>query len=95
MKLRITPFEGTKARIFVVLQKLEQKAGMIILQQVEQTKRITGRVIAVGAMVDDKLPVAKVGDIVMFPDHAGFEFEFDGLTFLSMRESDVHGIITP
>lgn len=102
------PLKPSGYRILVKQKKLERKScGGIILatndqQAREQKGNTIGEVVAVGPIAWDeerlgggKFPWAKVGDMVMFPRYAGFQFdnEDDAVHWHVMNDEDILGTI--
>ena len=90
-KLNIIPVAGNKNRVFIQPAEAEKvTAGGIIIPDSAQEKPQKGTVVAVSELDEDgKTPVVKVGDIVMYSKYAGTELPHEGVTYLSMRESDI------
>jgi chaperonin GroES len=90
-KVNITPLHD---RVVVKPAAAETKsAGGIIIPDTVKEKPQRGSVIAVGAGKKDEPMTVKVGDSVLYGKYAGTEFEFDGVEYLIMRESDIVAII--
>jgi len=85
----------------VVVQKIEalaQTAGGIFIPDQAQEKPQTGKVLAIGPgrRHDDGQvhPVLlEVGQIVVFPKHAGAEVRLKGVDYLILSEREVLGTI--
>lgn len=80
------------------LEALAQTAGGIFIPDQAQEKPQTGRVLAVGPgrRHDDGTihPVdAQVGEIVVFPKHAGAEVRFKGKNYLILSEREILGSV--
>lgn len=94
-KLNITPVAGTKNRVFVKPAEAEEKtASGIIIPDTAKEKPQRGVVVAVSPSDEEgKSPVVKIGDTILYSKYAGAEFPYEGVTYLSMRESDILAII--
>lgn len=81
-------------RVLVKPAAAEEKtiAGIIIPDSAKE-KPLRGEIIAVGKGTKDEEMVLKAGDQVLYGKYAGTELEFDGETFLIMRQSDVLAIL--
>ena len=76
------------------LEESEAKSqGGIIIPDTAKEKPQTGKIIAVGEGLKDKLVTVKVGDNVLYGKYAGTEINIDGKEYLIMRNSDIFGII--
>ena len=71
----------------------EKTIGGIIIPDTAKEKPLKGEVIAVGNGTKDEDMVVKVGDTVLYGKYAGTELEFDGVSYLIMRQSDILAII--
>ena len=71
----------------------EKTASGIIIPDSAKEKPLKGEVIAVGEGTKDETMVLQVGQSVLYGKYAGTELEFDGTTYLIMRQSDVLAII--
>jgi len=90
-KVNITPLHD---RVVVKPAAAETKsAGGIIIPDTVKEKPQRGTIVAVGAGKKDEPMTVKVGDTVLYGKYAGTEFEFDGVEYLIMRESDIVAII--
>ena len=85
----------------VLVQRLESEettAGGIIIPDTAKEKPMEGKVIAVGAGARDEQgkvqPLdVKAGDAILFGKWSGTEVKVDGQDYLTMKESDIMGII--
>ena len=96
MALKIKPLDD---RIVVKQSEAEEKtAGGIVLPDTAKEKPQMGTVVAVGPgkLLKDgtrgQLVVAK-GDQVYYGKYAGTEIEFEGESYMILRESDVLGVV--
>ncbi|MDE5812029.1 MAG: co-chaperone GroES [Muribaculaceae bacterium] len=64
----------------------------IIIPDSAKEKPLKGTVIATGNGTKDEEMVVKQGDIVLYGKYAGTEIEFDGKSYLIMRQSDILAI---
>lgn len=71
----------------------EKTVGGIIIPDTAKEKPLKGEVVAVGNGTKDEEMVVKVGETVLYGKYAGTELEFDGITYLIMRQSDILAII--
>lgn len=81
-------------RVLVKPAAAEEKtiSGIIIPDSAKE-KPLRGEVLAVGnGTKDEKIEVA-VGNTVLFGKYAGTELEWEGNTYLIMRQSDILAII--
>ena len=82
----------TRNRVLVTRKKVEQKtAGGIIMPEsaVEEEKETTGEIVAAGPTVEGM----KVGDVVLFGEHAGTDVKMDGKDYLLLPDEEVLAII--
>lgn len=81
-------------RVLVLPAAAEAKTvGGIIIPDVAKEKPLRGEVVAVGNGTKEEEMILKPGDTVLYGRYAGAEFEFEGSSFLIMRQSDVMAII--
>jgi chaperonin GroES len=71
----------------------EKTVGGIIIPDSAKEKPLKGEVKAVGNGTKDEEMVVKTGDAVLYGKYAGTEIEWDGETYLIMRQSDILAII--
>ncbi len=71
----------------------EKTVGGIIIPDSAKEKPLKGEVVAVGHGTKDEEMHLKAGDEVLYGKYAGTELEFDGETYLIMRQSDVLAIL--
>lgn len=71
----------------------EKTVGGIIIPDTAKEKPLKGEIVAVGNGTKDEEIVVKVGDTVLYGKYAGTELEFDGISYLIMRQSDILAII--
>ena len=72
-------------RVLIAPAPAEEKVGGIIIPDTAKEKPLRGKVIAVGNGTKDEEMTLKEGD--------GTELEFDGETYLIMRQSDVLAVV--
>ncbi len=90
-KVNIKPLAD---RVLVQPAPAEEKtSGGIIIPDTAQEKPQKGTVVAVGEGTKDNPVTVKVGDNVLYGKYAGTELNFDGETYLIMRESDIYAVI--
>ena len=87
-------FKPNEDRVLVEPAEAETKtASGIIIPDTAKEKTQKGKIIAVGAGVNDKPVTVKVGDNVLYGKYSGTEINIDGKEYLIMRNSDIFGII--
>ena len=85
----------------VVIERIEaeaKSAGGIIIPDTAQEKPQQGKVTAVGPGGRDEsgklIPIdVKVGDRILFGKWSGTEVKIDGVEYLTMKESDIMGVL--
>ena len=80
-------------RVLVAPAPAEEKVGGIIIPDTAKEKPLHGKVVAVGNGTKDEEMVLKEGDEVLYGKYSGTELEFDGDTYLIMRQSDVLAVV--
>ena len=80
-------------RVLVAPAPAEEKVGGIIIPYTAKEKPLHGKVVAVGNGTKDEEMVLKEGDEVLYGKYSGTELEFDGDTYLIMRQSDVLAVV--
>ena len=80
-------------RVLVQAAPAEEKVGGIIIPDTAKEKPLHGKVVAVGNGTKDEEMVLKEGDEVLYGKYSGTELEFDGDTYLIMRQSDVLAVV--
>ena len=80
-------------RVLVAPAQEEEKVGGIIIPDTAKEKPLHGKVVAVGNGTKDEEMVLKEGDEVLYGKYSGTELEFDGDTYLIMRQSDVLAVV--
>jgi chaperonin GroES len=92
-------FRPLHDRVVVTRIDAEDKtAGGIIIPDTAKEKPSEGEVISVGPGGSDEagkiIPIdLKVGDRVLFGKWSGTEVKIDGVEYLTMKESDIMGVI--
>ena len=81
-------------RVLVKPASAEEKtvSGIIIPDSAKE-KPLKGEVMAVGNGTKDEDMVVKAGNTVLYGKYAGTEIEWDGESYLIMRQSDILAII--
>lgn len=75
--------------ILVLPEKPEEKTSSgLYLPDTAKKKENRGTVILVGPGTDDEPMRVKVGEFILFNQHAGIEEEYNGQTHLIMRQGD-------
>ena len=91
MKVKIKPLSD---RVLVSPAEAEQKtAAGIIIPDTAKEKPQKGTVIAAGPGKKDEPMTVKAGDTVLYGKYSGTEVQWDGETYLIMKESDIYAII--
>ena len=80
-------------RVLVQPATAEEKVGGIIIPDTAKEKPLHGKIIAVGNGTKDEEMVLKAGDDVLYGKYSGTELEFEGETYLIMRQSDVLAVL--
>lgn len=80
-------------RVLVAPAPAEEKVGGIIIPDTAKEKPLHGKVVAVGNGTKDEEMALKEGDEVLYGKYSGTELEFDGDTYLIMRQSDVLAVV--
>ncbi len=80
-------------RVLIAPAPAEEKVGGIIIPDTAKEKPLRGKVIAVGNGTKDEEMTLKEGDEVLYGKYSGTELEFDGETYLIMRQSDVLAVV--
>ncbi len=71
----------------------EKTVSGIIIPDSAKEKPLKGEVLAVGNGTKDEEMVVKVGDNVLYGKYAGTELEWEGESYLIMRQSDILAVI--
>jgi len=71
----------------------EKTVGGIIIPDSAKEKPLKGEVVAAGNGTKEEEMVVKAGDAVLYGKYAGTEIEWDGESYLIMRQSDILAII--
>ena len=91
MKMNIKPLAD---RILVKPAEAEMKtAGGIIIPDTAKEKPQKGTIVAVGPGKKDEPMTLKVNDTVLYGKYSGTEIQYDGETYLIMRESDIYATL--
>ena len=81
-------------RVLIKPASAEEKTiGGIIIPDTAKEKPLRGEVLACGKGTKDEEMVGKVGDQVLYGKYAGQEFEYGGVKYLIMRQSDIVSIV--
>ncbi|HCS88239.1 MAG TPA: co-chaperone GroES [Bacteroidales bacterium] len=90
----MTQIKPLADRVLIKPAAAEEKTiGGIIIPDSAKEKPLKGEVVAVGHGTKDEEMHLKAGDEVLYGKYAGTELEFDGETYLIMRQSDVLAIL--
>ena len=76
-------------RVLVLPAPAEEKVGSIIIPDTAKEKPLHGKVVATGNGTKDEEMFLKEGDEVLYGKYSGTELEYEGTTYLLMRQSDV------
>ena len=77
-------------RVVVKPSPAEEKTkGGIIIPDTAKEKPQKGEIVAVGPGKDGNLMTVSVGDTVLYGKYAGQELQYQGETYLIMREDDI------
>lgn len=90
---KLIPIAGSRNRVYIEIPPKKEKVsnGGIIIAELEESKPTEGTVLAVSEVDENGCkPSVKAGDYVFFSPFSGLESEFEGTTFLVLRESDIH-----
>ena len=91
MKMNIKPLAD---RVLVKPAEAEMKtAGGIIIPDTAKEKPQKGTIVAVGPGKKDEPLTLKVNDTVLYGKYSGTEIQYDGETYLIMRESDIYATL--
>jgi chaperonin GroES len=92
MAIKLKPLAD---RVVIEPAEAEQKtAGGIIIPDTAKEKPQKGTVVAVGPGKKDEPMTLKVGDTVLYGKYSGTEIQYDGETYLIMKESDIYAVIS-
>ncbi|MEG1615898.1 MAG: co-chaperone GroES [Bacteroidales bacterium] len=81
-------------RVLVKPAPAEEKTiGGIIIPDSAKEKPQRGEVVAVGNGTKEEEMILKPGDTVLYGKYAGTELEFEGTSYLIMRQADVLAIV--
>ena len=80
-------------RVLVLPAPAEEKVGGIIIPDTAKEKPLHGKIMAVGNGTKDEEMILKEGDEVLYGKYSGTELEFDGETYLIMRQSDILAVV--
>ena len=91
MKMNIKPLAD---RVLVKPAEAEMKtAGGIIIPDTAKEKPQKGTIVAVGPGKKDDPMTLTVNDTVLYGKYSGTEIQYDGETYLIMRESDIYATL--
>lgn len=91
MKVNIKPLAD---RVLVKPAEAEVKtAGGIIIPDTAKEKPQKGTIVAAGPGKKDEPMTVKVGDTVLYGKYSGTEIQYDGETYLIMKESDIYATL--
>ena len=81
-------------RVLILPAPAEEKTiGGIIIPDTAKEKPLKGEVVATGNGTKDEEMILKVGDTVLYGKYSGTEIQYDGETYLIMRESDIYATL--
>ena len=81
-------------RVLILPNPAEEKtAGGLFIPDTAKEKPLTGKVVAVGpGTAEVKMEVA-VGDTVIYGKYSGTELNYEGETYLIMKQSDIVAVV--
>ena len=81
-------------RVLILPNPAEEKtAGGLFIPDTAKEKPLTGKVVAVGpGTAEVKMEVA-VGDTVIYGKYSGSEVNYDGESYLVMKQADIIAVI--
>jgi chaperonin GroES len=71
----------------------EKTAGGLFIPDTAKEKPLMGKVIAVGPGTAEIAMEVKVGDTVMYGKYAGTELNYEGESYLVMKQADIIAVI--
>ena len=81
-------------RVLVMPNPAEEKtAGGLFIPDTAKEKPLMGKVIAVGPGTAEIAMEVKVGDTVMYGKYAGAELNYEGESYLVMKQADIIAVI--
>ena len=81
-------------RVLILPNPAEEKtAGGLFIPDKAKEKPLMGKVIAVGPGTAEVKMEVKVGDTVMYGKYAGAELNYEGETYLVMKQADIIAVI--
>ena len=81
-------------RVLVKPNPAEEKtAGGLFIPDTAKEKPLMGKVIAAGPGTADVAMEVKVGDTVMYGKYAGTELNYEGESYLVMKQADIIAVI--
>ena len=81
-------------RVLVKPNPAEEKtAGGLFIPDTAKEKPLMGKVIAVGPGTTEVAMEVKVGDTVMYGKYAGTEINYEGESYLVMKQADIIAVI--
>ena len=81
-------------RVLILPNPAEDKtAGGLFIPDPAKEKPLAGKVVAVGPGTKEVQMEVKVGDQVLYGKYAGTELQFEGESYLIMKQNDILAII--
>lgn len=81
-------------RVLILPNPAEEKtAGGLFIPDTAKEKPLAGKVVAVGPGTKEVQMEVKVGDQVLYGKYAGTELQFEGESYLIMKQNDILAII--
>jgi chaperonin GroES len=71
----------------------EKTAGGLFIPDTAKEKPLMGKVIAAGPGTTEVAMEVKVGDTVMYGKYAGTEINYEGESYLVMKQADIIAVI--
>ena len=81
-------------RVLILPNPAEEKtAGGLYIPDTAKEKPLAGKVVAVGPGTKEVQMEVQVGDQVLYGKYAGTELQFEGESYLIMKQNDILAII--
>jgi chaperonin GroES len=81
-------------RVLILPNPAEEKtAGGLFIPDTAKEKPLAGKVVAVGPGTKEVQMEVQVGDQVLYGKYAGTELQFEGESYLIMKQNDILAII--
>ncbi len=81
-------------RVLILPNPAEEKtAGGLFIPDTAKEKPLAGKVVAVGPGTSDVKMEVAVGDTVLYGKYSGTELNYEGETYLIMKQSDIVAVV--